>query len=138
MDWFWVIECIYCSYKNEKIIYVFYFFIHTSSISYGGLIIIYFFIHFTVQNPFSITNYQIQCKDRVALVTAAPPSYTRMYHYFPAHLTHPFCFYPQPPPPPLPPPSTHKGIGNSITSMTPAHLAHTLRYPGKVCILFPN
>ncbi|XP_021704683.1 uncharacterized protein LOC5566873 isoform X1 [Aedes aegypti] len=33
--------------------------------------------------------------DRVALVTAAPPSYTpRMYHYFPAHMTHPFCYYP--------------------------------------------
>ncbi|XP_050080249.1 uncharacterized protein LOC126567925 [Anopheles maculipalpis] len=32
--------------------------------------------------------------DRVALVTA-PPSYTpRMYHYFPAHMTHPFCYYP--------------------------------------------
>ncbi|EAL38917.3 AGAP011645-PA, partial [Anopheles gambiae str. PEST] len=31
---------------------------------------------------------------RVALVTA-PPSYTpRMYHYFPAHMTHPFCYYP--------------------------------------------
>ncbi|XP_065077857.1 uncharacterized protein LOC135701075 [Ochlerotatus camptorhynchus] len=33
--------------------------------------------------------------DRVALVSAAPPSYTpRMYHYFPAHMTHPFCYYP--------------------------------------------
>uniref|UniRef100_A0A182PWE0 Uncharacterized protein n=1 Tax=Anopheles epiroticus TaxID=199890 RepID=A0A182PWE0_9DIPT len=32
--------------------------------------------------------------NRVALVTA-PPSYTpRMYHYFPAHMTHPFCYYP--------------------------------------------
>ncbi|XP_058464285.1 uncharacterized protein LOC131438346 isoform X2 [Malaya genurostris] len=36
--------------------------------------------------------------DRVALVTA-PPSYTpRMYHYFPAHMTHPFCYYPSPAP----------------------------------------
>lgn len=34
--------------------------------------------------------------DRVALV-GAPPSYTRMYHYFPAHLTHPFCYYPPAP-----------------------------------------
>ncbi|KAJ6645565.1 Metabotropic glutamate receptor, partial [Pseudolycoriella hygida] len=34
--------------------------------------------------------------DRVALV-AAPPSYTRMYHYFPAQLTHPFCYYPPAP-----------------------------------------
>ncbi|KAL5289863.1 hypothetical protein ACFFRR_009713 [Megaselia abdita] len=46
-----------------------------------------------------------------------------------AHFTHPFCFYPQPLPPPLPPP-TYKGIGNSITSMSPVHLAHTFRYPG--------
>lgn len=63
--------------------------------------------------------------DRVALVPA--PSYTRMYHYFPAHhLTHPMCYYPSattaaaagpayftattaphfPPPPPLPPPAS--------------------------------
>lgn len=34
--------------------------------------------------------------DRVALV-AAPPSYTRMYHYFPAQLTHPFYYYPPAP-----------------------------------------
>ncbi|KAL9907872.1 uncharacterized protein ACN427_003804 isoform 1-T1 [Glossina fuscipes fuscipes] len=80
--------------------------------------------------------------DRVALVTAAPPSYTRMYHYFPAHLTtHPFCFYPQPPPPPLPPippptmtqlpaPPTLKQLGNSLGSMTQAHIAQTIRYPG--------
>ncbi|XP_023305838.2 uncharacterized protein LOC111687615 isoform X1 [Lucilia cuprina] len=78
--------------------------------------------------------------DRVALVTAAPPSYTRMYHYFPAHLTtHPFCFYPQPPPPPplapptmtqLPAPPTLKQLGNSLSSMTQAHIAQTLRYPG--------
>ncbi|XP_055378922.1 uncharacterized protein LOC129610380 [Condylostylus longicornis] len=70
--------------------------------------------------------------DRVALVAAAPPSYTRMYHYFPAHVTHPFCFYPQPPPPPpplspLPPPL--KAIGSSLAS-TPAQIAQTLRYPG--------
>ncbi|CAD7005178.1 unnamed protein product [Ceratitis capitata] len=81
--------------------------------------------------------------DRVALVTAAPPSYTRMYHYFPAHLSaHPFCFYPQPPPPPPPPPippptltqlpspPTLKQLGNSLSSMTQAHIAQTLRYPG--------
>ncbi|XP_064551615.1 uncharacterized protein LOC135437566 isoform X2 [Drosophila montana] len=80
--------------------------------------------------------------DRVALVTAAPPSYTRMYHYFPAHLSaHPFCYYP-PAPPPLPPPPapptqlatplTLKQLGNSLTSMTQAaQLAKTLRYaPG--------
>lgn len=41
-----------------------------------------------------IHNYFI---DRVALVAAPPPSYTRMYHYFPAHLTHPFCYYPPAP-----------------------------------------
>ncbi|EDV52698.2 uncharacterized protein LOC6543993 isoform X1 [Drosophila erecta] len=85
--------------------------------------------------------------DRVALVTAAPPSYTRMYHYFPAHLSpHPFCYYPPAPPPPLPPqppppqqaapptltPLTLKQLGNSLTSMTQAaQLAKTLRYaPG--------
>ncbi|TDG44080.1 hypothetical protein AWZ03_009505 [Drosophila navojoa] len=80
--------------------------------------------------------------DRVALVTAAPPSYTRMYHYFPAHLSaHPFCYYPPAPPPPPPPPApptqlatplTLKQLGNSITSMTQAaQLAKTLRYaPG--------
>lgn len=84
--------------------------------------------------------------DRVALVTAAPPSYTRMYHYFPAHLSaHPFCYYPPPapapaPPPPLPPapppqlatPLTLKQLGSSLTSMTQAaQLAKTLRYaPG--------
>ncbi|XP_017863366.1 PREDICTED: uncharacterized protein LOC108614011 isoform X1 [Drosophila arizonae] len=79
--------------------------------------------------------------DRVALVTAAPPSYTRMYHYFPAHLSaHPFCYYPPAPPPPPPPapptqlatPLTLKQLGNSITSMTQAaQLAKTLRYaPG--------
>lgn len=78
--------------------------------------------------------------DRVALVTAAPPSYTRMYHYFPAHLSaHPFCYYPPapPPPPPAPPtqlatPLTLKQLGNSLTSMTQAaQLAKTLRYaPG--------
>ncbi|XP_030375624.1 uncharacterized protein LOC115624915 [Scaptodrosophila lebanonensis] len=86
--------------------------------------------------------------DRVALVTAAPPSYTRMYHYFPAHLSaHPFCYYPPPPPPPAqlaPPPApppltaqlatplTLKQLGNSLTSMTQAaQLAKTLRYaPG--------
>lgn len=88
------------------------------------------------------TKYEI--KDRVALVTAAPPSYTRMYHYFPAHLTtHPFCFYPQPPPPPplappgmtqLPAPPTLKHLGNSLSSMTQAHIAQTLRYPGKNAI----
>ncbi|KAH8372294.1 hypothetical protein KR093_010953 [Drosophila rubida] len=80
--------------------------------------------------------------DRVALVTAAPPSYTRMYHYFPAHLSaHPFCYYPPAPPPPPPPPApptqlvtplTLKQLGNSLTSMTQAaQLAKTLRYaPG--------
>lgn len=79
--------------------------------------------------------------DRVALVTAAPPSYTRMYHYFPAHLSaHPFCYYPPAPPPPPPPapptqlatPLTLKQLGNSLTSMTQAaQLAKTLRYaPG--------
>lgn len=84
--------------------------------------------------------------DRVALVTAAPPSYTRMYHYFPAHLSaHPFCYYPPPAPapalpPPLPPapppqlatPLTLKQLGSSLTSMTQAaQLAKTLRYaPG--------
>lgn len=85
--------------------------------------------------------------DRVALVTAAPPSYTRMYHYFPAHLSpHPFCYYPPAPPPPLPPqppppqqaapptltPLTLKQLGNSLSSMTQAaQLAKTLRYaPG--------
>ncbi|XP_068149076.1 uncharacterized protein [Drosophila tropicalis] len=97
--------------------------------------------------------------DRVALVTAAPPSYTRMYHYFPAHLSaHPFCYYPPAPPPPMPPPQppppqlappqvqqapptlttqlatplTLKQLGNSLTSMTQAaQLAKTLRYaPG--------
>ncbi|EDW40505.1 GL25282, partial [Drosophila persimilis] len=76
--------------------------------------------------------------------TAAPPSYTRMYHYFPAHLSpHPFCYYPPAPPPPLPPqppppqqaapptltPLTLKQLGNSLTSMTQAaQLAKTLRY----------
>ncbi|XP_012159924.1 uncharacterized protein LOC101452569 isoform X2 [Ceratitis capitata] len=88
--------------------------------------------------------------DRVALVTAAPPSYTRMYHYFPAHLSaHPFCFYPQPPPPPPPPPippptltqlpspPTLKQLGNSLSSMTQAHIAQTLRYPGKVYLYDP-
>lgn len=74
------------------------------------------------------------------MVTAAPPSYTRMYHYFPAHLTtHPFCFYPQPPPPQIAPPTmtqlpappTLKQLGNSLSSMTQAHIAQTLRYPGK-------
>ncbi|KAH8405374.1 hypothetical protein KR222_008630 [Zaprionus bogoriensis] len=79
--------------------------------------------------------------DRVALVTAAPPSYTRMYHYFPAHLSaHPFCYYPPAPPPPPPPappaqlatPLTLKQLGSSLTSMTQAaQLAKTLRYaPG--------
>lgn len=88
----------------------------------------------------------------MALVAAAPPSYTRMYHYFPAHLpTHPYCFYPQPPQPPPPPPPqlppalqalpptitqlpappTLKQLGNSLSSMTQAHIAQTLRYPGK-------
>lgn len=43
-----------------------------------------------------ITHSPISHTDRVALV-AAPPSYTRMYHYFPAQLTHPFCYYPPPP-----------------------------------------
>ncbi|XP_013119200.1 uncharacterized protein LOC106096157 isoform X2 [Stomoxys calcitrans] len=57
-----------------------------------------------------------------------------------AHLTtHPFCFYPQPPPPPplappgitqLPAPPTLKHLGNSLSSMTQAHIAQTLRYPG--------
>ncbi|XP_073840791.1 uncharacterized protein isoform X2 [Musca autumnalis] len=57
-----------------------------------------------------------------------------------AHLTtHPFCFYPQPPPPPplappgmtqLPAPPTLKHFGNSLGSMTQAHIAQTLRYPG--------
>ncbi|XP_065359607.1 uncharacterized protein LOC135953584 isoform X2 [Calliphora vicina] len=57
-----------------------------------------------------------------------------------AHLTtHPFCFYPQPPPPPplapptmtqLPAPPTLKQLGNSLSSMTQAHIAQTLRYPG--------
>lgn len=41
-------------------------------------------------------NFDDQIIDRVALV-AAPPSYTRMYHYFPAQLTHPFCYYPPAP-----------------------------------------
>ncbi|XP_075160347.1 uncharacterized protein LOC142233334 isoform X2 [Haematobia irritans] len=58
-----------------------------------------------------------------------------------AHLsTHPFCFYPQPPPPPpplaphgmtqLPAPPTLKHLGNSLSSMTQAQIAQTLRYPG--------
>ncbi|XP_036216677.2 uncharacterized protein [Bactrocera oleae] len=60
-----------------------------------------------------------------------------------AHLSaHPFCFYPQPPPPPPPPPippptltqlpspPTLKQLGNSLSSMTQAHIAQTLRYPG--------
>ncbi|KAM7357240.1 uncharacterized protein ACRADG_002687 isoform 2-T2 [Cochliomyia hominivorax] len=56
-----------------------------------------------------------------------------------AHLTtHPFCFYPQPPPPPIAPPTmtqlpappTLKQLGNSLSSMTQAHIAQTLRYPG--------
>ncbi|KAH8373500.1 hypothetical protein KR009_011710 [Drosophila setifemur] len=81
--------------------------------------------------------------DRVALVTAAPLSYTRMYHYFPAHLSpHPFCYYPPAPPPPQQPPLqgapptltplTLKQLGNSLASMTQsAQLAKTLRYaPG--------
>ncbi|XP_055907445.1 uncharacterized protein LOC129942497 isoform X2 [Eupeodes corollae] len=78
--------------------------------------------------------------DHVALVAAAPPSYTRMYHYFPAHVTHPFCFYPQPPPPPQinpPLPPTLKALGSSVASMTPAHLAQTLRYPGKAYLYDP-
>lgn len=91
-------------------------------------------------------SFRVARADRVALVTAAPPSYTRMYHYFPAHLSaHPFCYYPPPapapaPPPPLPPapppqlatPLTLKQLGSSLTSMTQAaQLAKTLRYaPG--------
>lgn len=90
----------------------------------------------------------------MALVAAASPSYTRMYHYFPAYLsTHPYCFYPQPPQPPPPPPppsqcppalqalpltitqmpapSTLKQLENSLSSMTQAHIAQTLRYAGK-------
>lgn len=93
------------------------------------------------KNAWDFIKNIFEIKDRVALVTAAPPSYTRMYHYFPAHLTaHPFCFYPQPPPPPplappgmtqLPAPPTLKHLGNSLSSMTQAHIAQTLRYPGK-------
>ncbi|CAD7080451.1 unnamed protein product [Hermetia illucens] len=96
--------------------------------------------------------------DRVALVAAPPPSYTRMYHYFPAHMTQPFCFYPPPPPPISPPPPPLKSlvaaIGGGLSTLQTQHhhqqstqkqhqqqsqqqqqtataqLAQTLRYPG--------
>lgn len=109
--------------------------------------------------PIPARSIHRQPPDRVALVTAAPPSYTRMYHYFPAHLSpHPFCYYPPAPPPPLPPlppqpppqqqahaapptltPLTLKQLGNSLTSMTQAaQLAKTLRYaPGNTHALSP-
>lgn len=97
--------------------------------------------------------------DRVALVAAPPPSYTRMYHYFPAHMTQPFCFYPPPPPPISPPPPPLKSlvaaIGGGLSTLQTQHhhqqstqkqhqqqsqqqqqsataqLAQTLRYPGR-------
>lgn len=102
--------------------------------------------HACTIHPTSLRSFRVARADRVALVTAAPPSYTRMYHYFPAHLSaHPFCYYPPPAPapatpPPLPPapppqlatPLTLKQLGSSLTSMTQAaQLAKTLRYaPG--------
>lgn len=50
--------------------------------------------------------------DRVTLVPA--PSYTRMYHYFPAHhLTHPLCYYPASP-------TTAAAAGPPFFTATPA------------------
>lgn len=75
--------------------------------------------------------------DRVALV-AAPPSYTRMYHYYPAQLTHPYCYYSPPPLPPPPPPPQH-AIGPGASPLPPSALAAGIggglgvghaRYPG--------
>ncbi|XP_063696490.1 uncharacterized protein LOC134827665 [Culicoides brevitarsis] len=60
-------------------------------------------------NGYSSTKHQAVATlggaDRLLSLIAAPPSYTRMYHYYPAaHMTHPFCYYPSPMPPARYPP----------------------------------